>query len=480
MADEKKERSIAKGLFTRSRNKLLRAINNKDDAEIVESRLGEFKKRYGDVLEKHEQYVHGIEIVDEPESWVDEIEDEYDEAEREGCRYIKEQQKVEKEVKVDSNAFEGEGIEIQRAKQMRELERSNFMQKVTMINDILKSGKNPEVIMSTVLEAKLDMKAQLERCKIAQSNFVAVISEQDVRQELKWMNDLQERHKEINLSIAEFISKNSNKGDKRPEENAEESTMMKLEKMPLPCFEGEIRNYSSFKDDFQRQVAPRLKTLESEAYVLKSCLKGNPVEIVKNVDDDINQMWKRLDERYGKASILTDVIINDVRMSPPVEDDDEKGFVELVDTVERGYRDLKGAKLEREMSNTSTVSIIEGKLPKMIKQEWSSVINKTGSEVDDKNKFPALLEFLLEQKRIIEYSSAELRNPCSSKNVLACAHLFKKTSVEESATKDRSPIYFKCWLHKTNSHLINFCNEFLAMDPAAKIQLLRERRAQIC
>ena len=113
--------------------------------------------------------------------------------------------------------------------------------------------------------------------------------------------------------------------------------------MPLPQFEGEIRNYASFKDDFQKQVVPVLSSDESKAYVLKSCLRGSPLEIVKNVDRDVTEMWNRLEERYGKASILTDVILNEITKIQPVEDNDERGFLDLVDVVERGHRDLKRA-----------------------------------------------------------------------------------------------------------------------------------------
>ena len=49
------------------------------------------------------------------------------------------------------------------------------------------------------------------------------------------------------------------------------------------------------------------------------------------------------------------------------------------------------------MSNSIAVSLIEEKLSKAIRREWAREVNKTGSKVSDKNKFPSLLEFLLEQ-----------------------------------------------------------------------------------
>ena len=71
------------------------------------------------------------------------------------------------------------------------------------------------------------------------------------------------------------------------------------------------------------------------------------------------------------------------------------------------------------MSNSVAVSLMEEKLPKTICREWARKVNKTGSKVSDKNKFPSLLEFLLEQKRIIQYDSAKL---CGTGSTGAAAH----------------------------------------------------------
>ena len=78
--------------------------------------------------------------------------------------------------------------------------------------------------------------------------------------------------------------------------------------------------------------------------------------------------------------------------------------------MKRPYRDLFRMKLDKEMSNNTVVSMIEEKLPKDIGLEWVKEVTKTGSSVKDDNKFPFLLKFLLEQRRIIEFQSADLRN----------------------------------------------------------------------
>ena len=81
----------------------------------------------------------------------------------------------------------------------------------------------------------------------------------------------------------------------------------------MPVFDGDIRDYPRFKSDFLKQVVPEMKSKDSTAYVLRSCLKKVPLDIVKYVDDDLDKMWKRHDEKYGKPSKLADVVMYDIK-----------------------------------------------------------------------------------------------------------------------------------------------------------------------
>ena len=54
-----------------------------------------------------------------------------------------------------------------------------------------------------------------------------------------------------------------------------------------------------------------------------------------------------------------------------IKEGENKRFIELVDAVEDGYKDLKRPGLEREITTASSISIIERKLPATIKREWA-------------------------------------------------------------------------------------------------------------
>ena len=110
-----------------------------------------------------------------------------------------------------------------------------------------------------------------------------------------------------------------------------------------------------------------------------------------------------MDEKYGKSLKLKDVVVNNIRRFKNVHEREEYKFLHVIDRVERGYHDLFCKKLVKTMSNNAVVIMVEEKLSKDIGRKWAKEVNKTGSSVKDKDKFPFLLKLLLEQRRIIEY-----------------------------------------------------------------------------
>ena len=82
---------------------------------------------------------------------------------------------------------------------------------------------------------------------------------------------------QMNIKVATILSeKDVSKG----------SGGLRLEKMKMPFFNGDIRDYSRFKSHFTRQVVPKVQNDYAAAYALKSCLGIAPLDIIRNVDDD--------------------------------------------------------------------------------------------------------------------------------------------------------------------------------------------------
>ena len=198
-----------------------------------------------------------------------------------------------------------------------------------------------------IKEEMSDFKRQLEVCRQVHHNYISVLSEIPPA-EIQWVKYLQDKVLKTSKTFSSLVQKKE--GAKR--------VGMPHEKLKMPTFDGNIRQYPHFKADFERQIMPRYnKDAYGAAYALKSCLPNEPLNVVRNVDDNHVEMWKRLEEKYGKKSRFTDTIMNEIKRLVPVSEGDNEGFVDLVNTVESGYRDLERLRLEKEMANSTAISI---------------------------------------------------------------------------------------------------------------------------
>ena len=55
---------------------------------------------------------------------------------------------------------------------------------------------------------------------------------------------------------------------------------------------------------------------------MKKCLSGEAVNTIKGVDDDFDEMIRRLDNKFGRAEKQSDAIISQLRKLKPVQDGD--------------------------------------------------------------------------------------------------------------------------------------------------------------
>ena len=124
-------------------------------------------------------------------------------------------------------------------------------------------------------------------------------------------------------------------------------------------FNGDLREYPRFKTDFMKQVLQEFASAEAAAYRLRSCLGKMSYEIVKNIDGSTDEIWKKLDQKYGKTSVMADLIMNQIKKFRTVKDEDDKRFIEFIDIVEKRYRDFSRMKVDHELSNATAISIIE-------------------------------------------------------------------------------------------------------------------------
>ena len=298
--------------------------------------------------------------------------------------------------------------------------------------------------------------------------------------------------------------------------NGKGSSTMHVKKLSAPSFTGNIREFPTFMKDYSTYMEP---IYGEESYALRSCLSGKALEVVIGVDDNYQEMWKRLKLMYCDSEKVVDSILSEIKSLKPVRSDNPVDLIHTVTVVERCYLDLKRLDLAHEMNTSSMTSHVERLLPPIQKREWT--IYKQNN-IKESLKFDALLEFLLREKAALEYMSGEIRDDrkasgstfstiAANENVpseqsanvnltqgnnsaagnfdsistlqRAVEELTKAISSNNSTNNlrsgssgiNRKPATNTCWVHNSDAHNITECNTFKNSSNEEKMKLIKQK-----
>jgi hypothetical protein len=242
-----------------------------------------------------------------------------------------------------------------------------------------------------------------------------------------------------------------------------------------------------------------------DPYALLNCLDASAQTVVNPVIDDYDDMMKRLDEKYGRPEKQVDSIIQQIKSINRVAEGDAKGMLHMIETVEICWLDLKRLNLESEMNTTTMISDIEKLLPELQKREWT--LQKPLNA-----KFAHLKDFLVKEKKAIEYMNEDVRcnsNPKGRVNSAdvnsetlepnnAIVNLLEKqleshnqlmkimTQNMASSAGNQTPVErfnkgsMRCWFHKSNGHDIAECASFTAAANFEKTAAIKRNGACFC
>ena len=347
------------------------------------------------------------------------------------------------------------------------------------------------------------------------------ISTNDSELELfeQYICELEERKTGVNNT---FLSVKSSRADEREKGD---NVKLCVKKLSAPFFNGEMRFYPTFKSDFKRLMESKYG---KDSYVLRQSLADVVCNEIQWVDD-YELMWDRLDENYGSSSKIVDFVLSNIKKLKPIPDGNNIKFLELINTVESGWYDLKRLNKQAEIENVTVITLIEKLLPCNIMREWVLRRNKVS---DDTLLFNELMLFLLDERKIIKYVEDDVRkpnfvpkvkacnltyeNPCESNaSNVDCLDMFKQfqesqelqnkqfrecitnlTQAFNNAAKfspqindniqsnnsqfnrDASQVTINKWcsLHKTKTHDLLECLNFKAMNSNAKSEFVRSNR----
>ena len=374
---------------------------------MIGNKFKDLERCWQTLREKHEAYLATLEDTDEEtleesSKWIEGMEDDYEVAELDWYTFSWEMKEEEAKMEIREQHIRQEEErceQIRHIRKMRDLEETIYQSQANNLAEIIRKEKEKDGSSGKMVsEAISELKLQLDKCKLVNKDYISILEEKSAQVEMKWIQDLQGIYDNLSYEKSAIEDKHVGKS-KVPRGDGG----LKLERMKMPHFNGNVRDYARFKSDFLKQVMPEIGSIEKGAYALKSCLSSQAYAKVMNVDDDLKLMWQRLDDVYGRPSKIVDIVMYDIRKFKTFKDGEDKRFVEFVETIENGFLDLKRLNIEHEMSNSSSVAMIEEKLPPFIKRAWTLRVSEESPPTDETNKFCSLLEFPLEHKRAIEY-----------------------------------------------------------------------------
>ncbi|KAG1674502.1 Zinc finger protein 862 [Nymphon striatum] len=278
-----------------------------------------------------------------------------------------------------------------------------------------------------LIEAKVRLLKLRDEAVICHNQYSEMLSDEDADKEEAWIVDLEDainqcvhdnRVKEMTVStlpLERFVQPNSADGPP-PELLALSNSLnanhlgsgIRLEKAKLPSFDGSIRDYPTFKEEFGVHVNGNVPG-STAAMLLRGCLGPGPKATVRGLGLDYIEMWKELDANYGNPRLVSDAVLADIDRFRELKEGDNQRFIEYVNVIQAGYHVLKQVGRPGDIDNNAMLSRIEQKLAYDMKVEWSRHLEQLRVE---NQKVQDLLEWLETEKRTRIRTFAAVRNPC--------------------------------------------------------------------
>ena len=247
-----------------------------------------------------------------------------------------------------------------------------------------------------------------------------------------------------------------------------ENRGLKTEKLKFPTFSGNIRTFAKFQKDFRRIVEPSYAG-DQLSYVLKeSCLRGPAKNAVENIDE-VEEIWKRLQDKYGDKLDLVEVVIKELDAVPTLKGNDDHKFIGMVDLLEKGLQDLDAIGARGEIANAYTVKMLESKLSRNLYMNWL----KEEEKIEGDSRFVKMFSFLKSERKRVE-KLVQRGEPVRSKDPIEEKNKKGERSAHASHDNDRpKATRDNCLIHSKVPHFTRKCRAFLAKSPRERAEIVK-------
>ncbi|XP_077949972.1 uncharacterized protein LOC144389412 [Gasterosteus aculeatus] len=178
-----------------------------------------------------------------------------------------------------------------------------------------------------------------------------------------------------------------------------------LERTRLPTFSGDMTDYYRWKaewEELEQLGNPQRTAGVTRFHLLASLSDRVKRDLVLSSCASADEMFRRLDNRFGNKAKIVLKISEEVQGLTPVKGDNPRKAIELIQAVERALSNLVILGEEEVLRNRWVAQSLESKLPSCLKEKWIKHKTKPVSSFAPHNHFDCLLRFLKKQEAILE------------------------------------------------------------------------------
>jgi len=177
----------------------------------------------------------------------------------------------------------------------------------------------------------------------------------------------------------------------------------KAKKLDFPKFNGNIRNYNSFKRDFKTIVeGPGEYTREQMSVILRTeCLTGGSKHIVENLFE-YSEIWDQLDRDYDDEGRVIQQILQQITDFKEISDENKEAFIQFVDLIFKAHTDINAFASSAVLAHPVVVSTILKKCPSWASTDLCSEMAK------QKIKNTEQFEFIRRQLVVLREQAREM------------------------------------------------------------------------
>ena len=252
--------------------------------------------------------------------------------------------------------------------------------------------------------------------------------------------------------------------------SASESGGVKLPKLDVPTFDGNILSWKQFWEQFTVSVHDRSSLSNAEKLVyLQQAIKDGPAKSsiggLSRSGDHYNEAVECLRSRYDRPRLIHRTHVRMIIDSPPLKDGSGKELRRLHDTIKQHLRALESS--EHDLPGTFITSIIELKLDTDTMFEWQ----KHTQTKTDVPPYQDLLNFI------------DLRAQASETSLSSSKKITKNEPPKRTSGPGKTVASFiahsksantQCILCTNEKHPLYVCPKFKLLPHESKISTLKE------